>query len=116
MTFHVVLQRMAVADLQSYYDYTAVRSPIDAGRWLDRFQLALQTLCERPDRCSKARENGKVDAELWEFLWGKRPYVFRVIFTIDGDKVRILRVLRAQRRPLGIEDMQQSLTDDKPVE
>ena len=116
MTFHVVLQQTAVTDLQSYYDYAADRSPIDAGRWLDRFQGALQSLCERPDRCSKARENGKVDAELWEFHWGKRPNVFRVIFTIDGDNIRVLRILRAQRRPLLAEDLNESLAEDTKEE
>jgi hypothetical protein len=41
-----------------------------------------------------------VDVELREYLFGKKPYVFRVIFTIDGEVVRILRIRRAQRRYL----------------
>ncbi len=64
MTCNVVLQRLAIADLQGYYDYAAQSSPVDASRWLDRFQFALQSLSTRPDRCSVARENGKVEVEL----------------------------------------------------
>jgi hypothetical protein len=35
---------------------------------------------------------------LRELHFGKRPNVFRVVFTIDGNTVRILRIRRAQRR------------------
>ncbi len=38
--------------------------------------------------------------ELREILFGRRPNVYRVIFLIDGDTVRVLRIRRAQRRPL----------------
>lgn len=33
-----------------------------------------------------------------ELLFGKRPHVFRVLYVIDGDLVRTLRIVRAQRR------------------
>ena len=46
MTYEVVLQRLAVADLQGCYDYAAQHSRMDASRWLDRFQIALQSLNE----------------------------------------------------------------------
>ncbi len=112
MTYEVVLQRLAVADLQGYYDYAAQHSLVDASRWLDRFQIALQSLNERPDRCRIAQENGKVAAELRDFLFGKRPYVFRVVFTIDGDVVRVSRIRRSQRRSLSAEDLRQALADE----
>ena len=73
MTYHVLLQRLAITDLQSYYDYAAHRSAVDADRWLDRFHQALKTLEERPERCGLAREHDKVGMELREFLFGKRP-------------------------------------------
>lgn len=112
MTFQVVLQRLAVADLQEYYDYAARHSPVDADRWLDRFYRALKTLDERPERCSLSREHHKVAVELREFLFGKRPYVFRVLFIIDSDMVRILRIRRAQRRSLSTDDLRQALSDE----
>lgn len=58
MTFQVRLQRLAASDLQSYFEYVARFSHPDALRWLVRFHAALQTLDQRPDRCSWARENG----------------------------------------------------------
>jgi plasmid stabilization system protein ParE len=112
MSYRVVLQRLAVSDLQDYYDYAARHSRLDADRWLDRFHLALKTLENRPERCSLAREHGKVNAELREFLFGKRPYVFRVLFITDGDEVRILRIRRAQRRPFSPDDLREALSDE----
>ncbi len=84
MTYRVFFQRLARADLAESYNYAARRAPLTAGRWLDRFQRALGTLARKPERCPFARENGKVELELREFHFGKRPNVFRVIYTIDG--------------------------------
>lgn len=109
MTYRVKLQRLAASDLQAYFEYVARFSRPDAIRWLDRFHAAMQTLDERPDRCSWARENGTVHVELREFLFGKRPAVFRVIFTIDADTVRVLRIRRGQRRTLSPDELRDSL-------
>ena len=38
-------------------------------------------------------------------MFGKRPNVFRVIYTIEADTVWILRIRRAQRRTLSAEDL-----------
>jgi len=112
MSYRVVLQRLAVADLQDYHDYAAKHSPLDADRWLDRFHHALKTLEAHPERCNLAREHGKVDVELREFLFGKRPYVFRVLFFTDGELVRILRIRRGQRRALSADDLREALSDE----
>jgi plasmid stabilization system protein ParE len=98
MTRRVVLQRLAAEDLGETYRRAAQNAPSAAARWLARFEAALATLSHNPERCPLARENGKVDLELREFLFGRRPYVFRVIFTVETDIVRVLRILRAQRR------------------
>jgi hypothetical protein len=113
MIYKVVLQRLAVIDLQGYFEFAARHSLPDAQRWLDRFHAALQTLEERPERCSLAWEDDKVDVGLREFLFGKRPYVFRVIFTIDGDTVRILRIRRSQRRTLSAKEIREALSQDE---
>jgi plasmid stabilization system protein ParE len=77
MTFRVVLQRLAVRDLGEAYHWAARNAPLTAARWLDRFQAALATLADNPERCPLARENSKVDVELREYLFGRRPHVYR---------------------------------------
>jgi plasmid stabilization system protein ParE len=112
MTYRVVLQRLAEQDLYGAYSWAAERAPHTAGRWLVRFQDSLGTLAHQPQRCPLARENGKVEVEIRQFLFGKRPSVFRVLFTIDGSTVRILRIRRAQRRFLSREEIERALDID----
>lgn len=113
MTYRVVIQRLALQDLHEAYRWAADRAPQAAARWLDRFQASLQTLDHNPGRCPFARENDKVDVELREFLFGKRPYVFRVIFVVDDETVRILRIRRAQRRFLTRAEVEEALEWDE---
>lgn len=100
MSRQVVVLARAVDDLHRLHAWVAARAPETANRWLDRFQVALGTLADHAERCPLASENGKVPRELREFHVGRKPSVFRVIFTIDGDTVRILRVRRGQHRPV----------------
>jgi plasmid stabilization system protein ParE len=113
MTYRVILQRLATQDLEAAYTWAAQRAPTTASRWLDRFEASLQTLEKLPERCPLARENRKVDIELREFHFGKRPYVYRVIFTIDNDTVRVLRIRRAQRRFLTRSELDQAIDLDQ---
>jgi plasmid stabilization system protein ParE len=112
MSYRVVLQLLAVEDLSEAYEWAARAAPQSAGRWLGRFQTALQSLDKRPERCPLAPENRKVDAELREYLFGRRPHVFRVIFLLDGDTVRILRIRRGQRRLLSRPEIDAALDDE----
>lgn len=112
MSYRVVLQRFAVQDLDDAYLWAARNAPETAARWLGRFQSALQTLEQNPDRCPLAPENRKVDVELREFLFGRRPHVFRAVFLVDADTVRILRIRRACRRTLSQLELDQTLEEN----
>jgi plasmid stabilization system protein ParE len=113
MKYKVVLHDLAIEDLVEAYDYAARQAPLTASRWMDRFEAALQTLGNNPQRCGLARENAKSSVELREYLFGKRPYVFRAIFTVDGTAVRVLRVCRAQRRFLTRKQIEEALEPDE---
>jgi plasmid stabilization system protein ParE len=109
MTYRVVLQRLAKDDLRVAHLWAARRAPVSAARWLERFQESLQTLERSPQRCPLARESRRAGIEVREHHFGKRPYVFRSLFTLDEDAVRILRIRRAQRRPLTRAELRQAL-------
>ena len=103
--FQVRFQPAAIEDLNDAFFYAAQRAPEPAARWLRRFQTALQSLEHNPQRCPLAPESRKCPRELREYLFGKRPFVFRAIYTIDVDTVWILRIRRAQRRRLTSEEL-----------
>ena len=50
--------------------------------------------------------------DLRDFLFGKRPSVYRVVFLIVGERVRVLRIRRSQRDVLSVEEIQQARLDE----
>ena len=100
MTYRVRLQPAALDDLEQAYQYAAKSAPATAASWLNRFFEALQTLENNPQRCPYAPENVKCQRELRQYLYGRRPNVFRAVFTIEGSTVWILRIRRASRPDL----------------
>ena len=95
MRYRVVLTENAKLNLRSYYLRAAEAAPKTAADWLDRFEEALQTLGQHPERCQLAMENSAVEEEIRQFQFGKRRGCYRVLFTIAGDEVRILHIRRA---------------------
>jgi plasmid stabilization system protein ParE len=107
MKCRVIVQQLAEADLEEYYRWAARRAPQTAARWLTRFQAELRSLADNPQRCPLAPENAKVAREIRQLLFGKRPNVYRAVFTIDGDTVRVLRIRRTSRRFLTKQDLEE---------
>jgi plasmid stabilization system protein ParE len=100
MAYEVRLQPLAENDLEEAYLWAANRAPETAANWLARFHTVLKTLSEHPERCEFAPENKKLDKGLRQFLFGRKPNVFRAVFLIDRSVVRIIRIRRAARRGL----------------
>ncbi len=80
------------------------------------YQFSGDEVAHHPERCPLARQNGKLELEVREFHFGKRPHVFRVTFTVDGASVRILRIRRAQRRALTGRQLQRAWEEDDQKE
>ena len=112
MSYRIELSREAKRDLWGYYQFASQHSVPDALRWMERFEAAISTLGERPERCSLSRESRRMKVELRDFLFGKRPSVYRVVFLIDRDTVRVLRICRSQRGTLSVDDIQQAMSDE----
>ena len=109
MKYRVIAQPPALEDLEEAYLWAAARAPMTAAHWYYRFRGALQTLESNPQRCALAPENVEVEPEIRQFLFGTRPNVFRALFTIDGDAVRILHIRRASRRTMSADELSDSL-------
>jgi plasmid stabilization system protein ParE len=110
-TYEVVLHSQAQADLDDAYLNAARHAPMTAARWVNRFHQALATLSFNPQRCPIAAESRYTTETVREFHFGRRPNVFRVLFWIDGNWVRILRIRRASRKYLTRAEIQDALDD-----
>jgi plasmid stabilization system protein ParE len=64
----------------------------NALRWLQGLREKIDTLSEMPTRCARARESKSMPFEMRQLLYGRKPYVYRVLFTIEGNTVLILFV------------------------
>lgn len=100
MAFQVLLQPLAEEDLRAAVLWAAAHAPETALQWAMRFQAALETLAENPRRCGFAPEHRKLNRELRQLLYGRKPNVFRAVFVIEGQQVRIVRIRRAAQKPL----------------
>ena len=84
MKYKVVVQHAAVDDLDEAVAWIARRAPATAGKWLNRFHVALKTLDANPERCPLAREDSKVDVTLREYHFGRLPVSFASSSRLTG--------------------------------
>lgn len=102
MIYHVEISVPALLELEDAYLWVAARAPRNVDRWYGRLMKAIESLNQLPTRCGLAPENDAFDVEIRQLLFGKRRGVFRILFTISGDRVRILHVVRGSRRFLDL--------------
>jgi plasmid stabilization system protein ParE len=100
MEFEVIVCESALADLDDAFSYVEHHAPRTTAEWLDRFQTAIEALSGSASIHPAADEARKCKRPLRQALYGKPPYVFRIIFFIDSDTVHVLRAVRAQQRAL----------------
>jgi hypothetical protein len=63
-------------------------------RWLEGLREKIDTLSELPDRCPLARESKSLPFEMRQLLYGRKPRVYRILFTIEANTVHILYIRR----------------------
>jgi len=97
MTYKLIIQPPALADLDEAYRWIAERSPEHAARWLNGFLDKLQTLEHFPTRCGLAVESRTIGREIRQLLYGRRGGVYRALFVLSGREVHVLHIRHAAR-------------------
>ncbi len=93
MTFRVKALRKAEADIRSITNYLYERSPQGAEAWLNAYRRARTRLADNATIYGNADENEHFDIDVKQALFKTRyGRVYRLLFTIVDDEVRILRV------------------------
>lgn len=51
-------------------------------------------------RCPLAPESGLFPFEVRQLLYGHKPHVYRILFTVQGNVVYVLHIRHGRRQPL----------------
>lgn len=102
MAFRVKQTPQADQDLDTILDWLIERQAGEAGlRWFRKLRKEIESLSELPQRCPLAPENKEFPFDVRQLLYGRKPHLYRVLFTIAGDTVVVLHIRHGRRRRLG---------------
>jgi len=105
--YQVVITRPAEADIRTAYEWWRDhRSADEARRWYENIFPAIDALRDWPEACPPAPETDLHPNGLRQlhFGIGRRP-THRIVFTIEGLEVIILRVRHTAQRDLRLRDL-----------
>ena len=106
MTYRLVIVWPAEVDVDGIYAYLLERSPQGAAAWYQAFLACTRRITGQPLACSIAAENAEFDFEIRQALFKTRHGVlYRCVFTVVDDEVRILRVRGRGQAPLSGADV-----------
>lgn len=71
-----------------------------ADRWLWMCSESITSLRTMPARCPISIESAAFDVEVRELLFGKKRNVYRILFSIEGSRVSVLRVRSTRQQRL----------------
>jgi plasmid stabilization system protein ParE len=106
MARRVGLDPAAQGDILRIADFISRRvSPSSAAKWLNQIETTIERLSHDASIWPEANESAEMNRLLRCKLHGRRPHVYRILFTIDGDLVRVHRVRHAAQDRLTADDL-----------
>lgn len=91
--YRVALLEPARRDVERRFAYIRRRSRLGALAWYDAFLQAANRLKSDPMAAGLAPENEHVDEEIRQvFFKTRHGRLYRILFTITGNQVRVLRI------------------------
>jgi plasmid stabilization system protein ParE len=87
MAFLVETTPESERDAEAILEWLFSQHAGDTGiRWFLALEDAIASLAIAPARCPLAPENADFPFEVRHLLYGRRPHVYRILFTIQGDQ------------------------------
>jgi plasmid stabilization system protein ParE len=100
MAFRVKTSAKAKRDLDAILAWLLSREAGEAGlRWFQGLREAVASLAHSPERCTLAPEDAVFPFEVRQLHYGRKPHVYRVLYTIEGNTVSVLHLRHGRRRP-----------------
>ena len=101
----VEIHPRALVEIEEAYCWWENEAPQYAPAWFNGLFKAIGTLETNPERCPAAPESMLVDFEVLQLLHGKGKMVYRILYTLVGNTVRVLHVRHASRKYFGPEEL-----------
>ena len=102
MTFRVETTAEADHDAAEILEWLLSQQAGDTGiRWFRNLEEAIASLAAFPKRCALAPENSRFPFEVRHLLYGRKPHVYRILFTIENDTVYVLHIRHGRRKFVG---------------
>jgi plasmid stabilization system protein ParE len=101
MTYRVVVTARARADALEAYRWLVEQSPTAAARWYATLEKAIARLSKLPERNPIAEDDSEqCGITLRQTLYGRRPGVYRILYSDEDDTVTLHSIRHAARGPL----------------
>ena len=96
MNHRVHLSQQSRQDIKEAYLYIRQYAPERAANWRSRLQVAIQSLKTFPERHAMIFDAALAGREVRQMTFG----VYSILYSIDMDRVNVLTVRHAARRPI----------------
>ncbi len=100
MQYEVIITPSGKADIFETNTWLLENYPQLADKWLWETSKAVTSLAKMPERCVVSPESAAFDVEVRQLLYGKKPHVYRILFSIRETKVFVLRVRHTRQKAL----------------
>jgi plasmid stabilization system protein ParE len=108
MKFSILILERARSDINEFRTWIATKSPQGAAAWYLALCAAVQLLRHNADRYGQAPESSDLGRDTRQaFFRTRRGRSYRLIYTIVGKEVRILRVRGPGQAPLSDDDIRE---------
>ncbi len=92
MQFKVIITPSAKADVFEINAWLLENFTDVAESWIWGLSQTIISLSKFPKRCPISSESEAFDVEVRQIIYGKKPHTYRILFSIQNEKVYILRV------------------------
>ena len=100
MQFQVIITPSAKADIFEINTWLLENHSDSAESWLWGISEAVTSLSKFPERCPVSPESDAFDVIVRQLIYGKKPHTYRILFSVQDEKVYILRVRSTRQQSL----------------
>jgi plasmid stabilization system protein ParE len=100
MTFRVEVSAQAEEDAEEILNWLLSEGAGETGiRWFHGLEDAIASLAMFPKGFPIAPESVRFPFEVRQLFYGRKPHVYRILFTIEDQVVKVLHIRHGRRRP-----------------